>query len=402
MNNLLFPTYFCIFAQTKWLYMASRRYKIVYCTPALYMAGGVERVLTLKANYFAEHFGYDITIILTEGEDRPLFYPLSEKVKVVNLNIGFEELWTCSFIKKVFVYLKKQYLFKKLLKQELLRIRPDITISLLRREINFLTSINDGSKKIGELHVNRSNYRNFEQGDANVIKNLFSKFWMNSLVRNLKHLDKFVVLTEEDSRNWTELNNVVVIPDPLTFSSLSISPLSEKRVISVGRYVYQKGFDLLLQSWSIVEKECPDWSLTIIGQGNRLEYESLIDELQVDRSRCKLMGPTDNIQDEYMKSSLLVMSSRFEGFGMVLVEAMSCGLPVVSFDCPCGPKDIIQNHVDGLLVEKGNVEKLADSIIWMIQHPEQRKAMADKAVENVQRFKINQIAEQWKSLFDSL
>ena len=290
-----------------------KRYKIVYCTPALYMAGGVERVLTLKANYFAEnyfaeHFGYDITIILTEGKDKPLFYPLSEKVKVINLDIGFEELWTCSFIKKVFVYLKKQFLFKKLLKQELLRIRPDITISLLRREINFLTSIDDGSKKIGELHVNRSNYRNFEQGDANVIKNLFSKFWMNSLVRNLKRLDKFVVLTEEDSHNWTELDNVVVIPDPLTFSPLSISPLSEKRVIAVGRYVYQKGFDLLIQSWSIVEKECPDWSLTIIGQGDRLEYESLIDKLQVDRSRCKLMGPTDNIQDEYMKSSLLVMS----------------------------------------------------------------------------------------------
>lgn len=382
--------------------MALQHIKVVYCTPALYMAGGVERVLTLKANYFAEHFGYDITIILTEGKDKPLFYPLSDKVKVINLDIGFEELWTCSFLKKVFVYLKKQYLFKKLLKQELLRIRPDITVSLLRREINFLSTINDGSKKIGELHVNRSNYRNFEQGDTNVIKNLFSKFWMNSLVRNLRRLDKFVVLTEEDCRNWAELDNVVVIPDPLTFSSLSISPLSEKRVISVGRYVYQKGFDLLLQSWSIVEKECPDWSLAIIGQGNRMEYESLIDELHVDRSRCKLMGPTDNIQAEYMKSSLLVMSSRFEGFGMVLVEAMSCGLPVVSFECPCGPKDIIQDHVDGLLVEKGNVEKLAESIIWMIQHPEQRKAMADKAVENVQRFGIDQIAEKWKSLFETL
>jgi glycosyltransferase involved in cell wall biosynthesis len=151
-----------------------------------------------------------------------------------------------------------------------------------------------------------------------------------------------------------------------------------------------------------VEKECPDWSLTIIGQGNRLEYESLMNELHVDKSRCKLMGPTDNILDEYMKSSLLVMSSRFEGFGMVLVEAMSCGLPVVSYDCPCGPKDIIQDHVDGLLVENGNVEKLSEAIIWMIQHPEQRKAMANKAVENVQRFKIDQIAEQWKLLFEKL
>ena len=382
--------------------MASRRYKIVYCTPALYMAGGVERVLTLKANYFADHFGYDITIILTEGEGKPIFYPLSEKVKVVNLNIGFEELWTCSFIKKIFVYLKKQYLFKKLLKQELMRIRPDITVSLLRREINFLTSIKDGSKKIGELHVNRANYRNFEHGDSNILKDLFARFWMRSLVSKLKRLDKFVVLTEEDFNNWPELNNVIVIPDPLTFSSSTYSPLTEKRVIAVGRYVYQKGFDLLLKAWAIVEKECPDWMLTIVGQGERSQYETLIDEFKIDRNNCKLLGPTEQIQDEYMKSSLLVMSSRFEGFGMVLVEAMSCGLPVVSFDCPCGPKDIIEDHVDGLLVENGNIVKLADAIIWMINHPEQRKAMATKAVENVQRFRMDQIADLWKSLFEAL
>ena len=380
----------------------NKRYKIVYCTPALYMAGGVERVLTLKANYFADHYGYDITIILTEGMDKPLFYPLSDKVKVINLGIGFEELWTCSFIKKVIVYLKKQYVFKKLLKQELLRIRPDITISLLRREINFLTSINDGSKKIGELHVNRANYRNFEQGETNMLKTLFAKFWMRSLVSNLKQLDKFVVLTEEDYHNWSELDNVTVIPDPLTFSSSSCSPLTEKRVIAVGRYVYQKGFDLLLKSWSIVEKKCPDWILTIIGQGERLQYENLIDELKIDRTRCKLLGPTERIQDEYMRSSLLVLSSRFEGFGMVLVEAMACGLPAVSFDCPCGPKDIIQNNVDGVLVESGNVEKLAEAIVMMIQNAEQRKNMATKAIENVQRFKMDQIAELWKSLFESL
>ena len=212
--------------------MASRQYKIVYCTPALYMAGGVERVLTLKANYFAENFGYDITIILTEGKGKPLFYPLSAKVKVINLDIGFEDLWTCSFIKKVFVYLKKQHLFKKRLKQELLRIRPDITVSLLRRDINFITSINDGSMKVGELHVNRANYRNFEQGETNMFKNLFAKFWMRNLVSNLKQLDKFIVLTEEDRNNWVELDNIEVIPDPLTFSPSSYSPLTERRVIA--------------------------------------------------------------------------------------------------------------------------------------------------------------------------
>lgn len=382
--------------------MASRQYKIVYCTPALYMAGGVERVLTLKANYFADHFGYDITIILTEGKDKPLFYPLSDKVKVVNLNIGFEELWTCSFIKKVFVYLKKQHLFKKLLKQELMRIHPDITVSLLRREINFIASINDGSKKIGELHVNKANYRNFEQGEANVFKNLFARYWMRNLVYNLKLLDKFVVLTEEDRNNWVELDNIEVIPDPLTFSPSSYSPLTEKRVIAVGRYVYQKGFDILLKSWSIVEKQCPDWLLTIVGQGERQKYEVLIDELEIDRTRCKLLGPTERIQDEYMSSSIFVMSSRFEGFGMVLAEAMACGLPVVSFDCPCGPKDIIHNKIDGVLVDNGSADKLAEALIMMIQHPEQRKVMANRAIENVQRFRIEHIAEKWKLLFDAL
>ena len=101
---------------------SAKAYKIVYCTPALYMAGGVERVLTLKANYFAEHFGYDITIILTEGKDKPLFYPLSDKIKVINLNINFEELWNCSFFKKVFLYLKKQRIYRKKLSKEIVRL----------------------------------------------------------------------------------------------------------------------------------------------------------------------------------------------------------------------------------------------------------------------------------------
>ena len=142
--------------------------------------------------------------------------------------------------------------------------------------------------------------------------------------------------------------------------------------------------------------------LTIIGQGDRLPYETLIDELGIDRARCKLLGPKDRILEEYNSSSLLVMSSRFEGFGMVLVEAMACGLPVVSFDCPCGPKDIINNNVDGVLVESGNVDLLAKTMIMLIQHPEKRNEMANKAIENVQRFKIDKIAEKWKSLFDAL
>lgn len=380
----------------------NRRYKIVYCTPALYMAGGVERVLTLKANYFANHFGYDITIILTEGKDKPFFYPLSDKIKVINLDINFEELWTCSFIKKIFVYLNKQRLFKKLLTLELMRIRPDVTISLLRREINFLTRIRDGSKKIGELHVNRANYRNFEENESNVIKNLFAKFWMNNLVRHLRKLDQFVVLTEEDKSQWQELSNIAVIPDPLSFYTDSISPLTSKRVIAVGRYVYQKGFDLLLKAWSIVEKRCQDWELAIYGQGEREAYEQLIDNLRINRDRCRLYGQTSDIKQEYLKSSIFAFSSRFEGFGMVLVEAMSCGLPVVSFDCPCGPKDIISHNIDGILVPNGDIEKLADSILYFINHVEEMRYFSTNAQVKSKQYSLDVLSLRWNHLFDAL
>ena len=382
--------------------MQNRPLKIVYCTPALYMAGGVERVLTLKANYFAEHFGYDITIILTERKDKPLFYPLSDRIKVINLDINFEELWTCSFVKKVFVYLSKQRIFKKRLTAELMRIRPDITVSLLRRDVNFINDIKDGSKKIGELHVNRANYRNFEEGDANFIKNLFAKFWMRSLVSHLKQLDKFIVLTEEDKALWTELSNVEVIPDPLAFDITEVSPLKAKRVIAVGRYVYQKGFDLLLQAWAKIEKLFPDWELAIYGMGDRSSYENLAQQLGINMNRCHLNGSTQNIRKEYLESSLFVFSSRFEGFGMVLIEAMACGLPVVSFDCPCGPKDIVSHDEDGLLVPSGDIDKLANAMSQLMDSYELRHQMAKNAICNVRRFQIDEIADRWQLLFEDV
>jgi glycosyltransferase involved in cell wall biosynthesis len=330
-----------------------------------------------------------------------LFYPLSDKIKVINLNTGFEELWTCSFAKKIFVYLKKQHQFKKALTKELMRLRPDITISLLRREINFLNDIKDGSRKIGELHVNRANYRNFEADETNCIKQLFAKLWMHSLVSKLKRLDHFVVLTEEDKSAWPELQSICVIPDPLSFLPTQHSPLTEKRVIAVGRYVYQKGFDLLLQAWAKIEKNHSDWQMAIYGDGNREPYEQQMKELGIDSGRCHLNGPTADIQKEYVNSSVFVFSSRFEGFGMVLVEAMACGLPVVSFACPCGPKDIVKDGDDGLLVENGNLNALTDSLIRLMGDADLRRRMAANGIKNVQRFSMMHIAERWKGLFES-
>ena len=379
----------------------TKKLKLVYITPALYMAGGVERVLTLKANYFAEQFGYDITIILTEGKDKPLFYPLSDKIKAVNLNIGFEELWTCSFAKKIFIYLKKQRKFKNALTKELMRIRPDITISLLRREINFINDIKDGSRKIGEMHINRANYRNYNTERVSLLKKLFAKFWSSNLLHHLQKLDKLVVLTERDRESWVELSNVVTIPDPLSLSPTTSSSLTEKRVVSIARYSHEKGIDLLLKAWSMVQKQISDWRLDVYGDGDRTHYEQLVDELQIDRERCCLHARTDDVEKEYRISSIFVLSSRFEGFGMVLTEAMACGLPVVAFDCPWGPRSIITDGDDGLLVENGNVEALADSLVRLMGDAALRQRMAANGIKNVQRFSIDYIAECWKDLFES-
>lgn len=379
-----------------------KKFKIVYLTPALYMAGGVERVLTIKANYFAEQLGYDVTIILTEGKGKPLAYPLSDKIKVINLDINFEEMWECSFLKKVLLYLRKQRAYKRKLKAELMRIRPDITDSLLRREINFITKIKDGSKKIGEIHVNRANYRNFEANDTNWLKELFAKFWMRNLISHLKQLDKFVVLTEEDKAAWTELDNVVAIHNPVSFKPAGVSPLTEKRVIAVGRYVYQKGFDLLLRAWKKVEQQCPDWELAVYGDGDRSAYEQMAEELGIDGCRCHLNAPTNQIQKEYLNSSVFAVSSRFEGLSMALLEAAACGLPIVSFACPCGPRDLITDGVDGLLVEKENVDALADSLVKVMKSPELREAMGSAILKKAESFQIEHIAKQWQQLFESL
>lgn len=382
--------------------MKEKPFKIVYCTPSLYIAGGVERVLTLKANYFAEQYGYLITIILTDGKDKPFAFPLSNKIDIINLNINFEELWNCGFIKKVFLYLFKQYNYRRKLTNELMRIRPDITDSLLRREVNFLTKINDGSKKIGELHVSKNNFRTFKDIETNYIKDLFSRLWIKRTIPALRSLDKFIVLTEEDKKAWIELNNVVSIPNPVSFSMTISSDLSVKRVLAVGRYDYVKGFDLLLKAWSIVEKACPEWHLSIYGEGDRSPYNRLRKSLGLDSERCHLNGNTLDIQKEYINSSLFVISSRFEGLSMAMLEAISCGLPIVSFACPCGPKDVITDGLNGVLVPRENVQQLADSMIFIMKSPELAREMGQKAKLKSEEYKIEVIAERWKVLFENL
>ena len=382
--------------------MRPPKYKIVFCTPAIYSAGGVERAVSCKANYFADVFGYDVTIIVTEGKDDATFFSLSREVKIVNLGLDFEELWHKPFWKKILLYLKKQYRYKNALRKELMNIRPDIVVSTLRREVNFINNIKDGSLKIGELHLSRGNYRGTETSATNIVKYLFFKWWKGDVVNIIRQFDRFVVLTESAAEEWPELKNITVIPDPLTLNVTDKSNRDAKRVIAVGRYSYEKGYDMLLHIWSIVEKRCIDWQLDVYGMGDPTPYVKMMTELSIDMSRCHLNASLADVSKEYVRSSILVQPSRFESFGLVVVEAMAFGLPVVAFDCENGPRTILSDGVEGFLIPAFDEEMFAERIIDLANNKQKRVQMGEAGRIQSDRYHIDKIAILWKQLFDEL
>ena len=377
--------------------------KIAYCIPGLYYPSGMERVLSLKANYLASQKDkYEIYIILTEGKDKTPYYPLLPEIQLIHLDINFDDLYTVSPIKKISGYFQKQKLFRKRLTECLHQIRPDITVSLLRRDINFINKIKDGSIKLGEIHFSRANYRDFKNNRLpSFLQKIVAKYWTKQLIRELKKLKRFIVLSQEDKVKWKELNNVSVIYNPLSFFPETTSRCENKKVIAVGRYMPQKGFDLLIDCWKIVSEKHPDWILSIYGDGMRQELQEQINRLGLQH-QCRLEHSVSNITEKYLESSIFVLSSRYEGFGMVIIEAMACGLPTVSFACPCGPKDIIKDGKDGFLVENSDIEQMAEKICHLIEHEDERKCMGKNARLHVERFKIENIGPQWEKLFEEV
>lgn len=375
---------------------------IAYCIPSLDHSGGMERVLTTKANYLVEQLGYNVSIIITDDKGTTPYFPLSDKIQVIQLDVNIDNLWQHPIWKRLYLYQKRMAIYRQRLERCLNLLKPDITISLLRREINFLTHIHDGSAKVGEIHFGRYKYREANFGFLPGFANQWiTNRWMAQLDRKVKQLDRFVVLTHEDSAYWKGLSNQIVIPNPITIEQGITSECTSKQVIAVGRYTYQKGFDLLISTWGIVHLKHPDWALNIYGGGNREAYQQQVDKLGLQKAiTCN--GPVNHIAEKYRESSIFVLSSRFEGLPLVLMEAMSSGLAPVAFTCPCGPRDIITNGEDGLLCENGNIEKLAEGICRLIEDETLRKEMGKKASVSIQRFTVDRIMQQWDQLFKEI
>lgn len=380
-----------------------KKMKIVYCIPGIYASGGMERVLSIKANYLT-HLGHEIHIVITDGGSNPPCFSLDKSVKIHQLFIDFEELYHYSFLRRVWLYKLKMIKFKKKLDNCLCQIRPDITVSLLRRDINIINGMTDGSLKVGEIHFDRLHYRNFNAPSwlPSIIYVFIQYQWMNSLIRELRKLSKFIVLTHEDAGFWPELSNIVIIPNPTSFFPDEISDCTLKQVIAAGRFVSQKGFDHLIDAWRKVVDKHPDWVLKIYGDGwMREQLQQQVFELELTNN-CYLEHTTVDIAAKFQKSSIFVLSSIFEGFGLVIVEAMACGLPVVSYTCHCGPRDIISDEVDGLLVSEGDVDELAEKISRLIEDKMFRQKMGQMARLKAADYKVERIGAQWITLFETL
>lgn len=377
--------------------------KIAYYLPSLYAPGGLERVITFKANYFAEHFeNYEVYIITSEQINQPIHYQLSPKVKHIDLNTPFDWPFNQSKMKKLLKYPFRYYKFRKRLNAILQEIQPDITISTLRRELNFITKLSDQSIKIGEFHVTRNSYGAGVLDQPSVLTKLLNKLWKKAFDKKTKKLKRLILLTEEEAQYWTHFDNIQVIPNPIITECSAPSDCKSPLVIAAGRYESQKGFDLLIDSWKLVHEKHPDWILRIYGDGKmRSELEEQIERLNLTQS-CFLEHTVKNITEKYRESSIFVLSSRYEGFGMVITEAMACGVPPVAFACPCGPRDIITNNVNGLLAEPGNTKDLAQQICNLIEHETKRIEMGKKALERAGDFQISQVSQQWNLLFETL
>lgn len=375
--------------------------KIIYCTHSTCNPGGMERVLSNKVRYLVEELGWNVSVVTTDQKGRTPFYDFPADVKMTDLGINYSDDNCKNVFLKISGYLRRRCCHKALLTKLLYAEKADIVVSLYPSESSFIPDIKDGSKKVLELHYCK--FFRLQYGRKGILGTI-DRWRTKQDERIVSRFDKFVVLTNEDRGYWGNLPNIEVIPNAALSVVVQGSDVSQKRVIVVGRLDYQKGFDRLIQAWSIVTKNTnlADWTLDIFGQGEW--HDKLVDMIESYglQKSVHVKEPVKDIMSEYVNSSLLVMTSNYEGFPMVMIEAMSCGLPVVSFDFKCGPKDIIEDGVNGLIAENGNVKELAEKLVRVMSDDSLRKSMSKNAVNIINRYSEETVMGMWVNLFKKL
>ena len=368
--------------------------RILYVTDALAVWGGIERVLCDKMNYFVEHYDYDVHIVTTDQGDHPIPYPLDNRVKVHDLDIRYHHQYRFRGLNRIIEYYRLNKLFLNRLKEAISQIKPDIIICI---RIETISTILNAKGNIPLLCESHSMFYAYKYEKASFWNKL--RLWM--LRRKMGKAECIVALTEGDANDWRIVNKVVrVIPNVVHLNTTNrYSHLDAKIVVFAGRFSEQKDVWSLLKIWKIVHRHHPEWELHAYGEGEH--KDRFIKEVEKAQIGIKVFPPTSDIFEKYLNSSMLIMTSLYEPFGLVLPEAMSCGLPVIAFNCPYGPVDIISNGEDGFLIENRDVTAFAEKIIYLIENDSMRVEMGRKGIQSSQKYHSDNIMHKWKSLFES-
>lgn len=374
--------------------------RIVYCIDEMSHPGGIGRVTSIKANWFAEH-GHEVWIVTANQCGEQDYYELHPSVNRKDFAIGFQlGIDNGNLLMKFIRKIGKMRRYRRELEQFIYEVKPDIVVSTFTNDSDFLYKLKDGSKKVLEFHFSHEGFKSQMKYGPQTLKNkLLLTYRQKKHERIAKKYDAFVVLTHEDAESWRGYDNLHVIPNMLSFEPKEHSTCTEKRVIAVGRLDFQKKFDRLIDIWALVTKECPDWRLDIFGQGP--DKETLVKQIQLlDLDKIITINPpTKQIGREYQKASVFVMTSTYEGLPMTLLEAISYGLPCVSYIFPCGPRDIIEDEKNGYIIEGGDKEKFAQKLVELMKNDPLRCEFGKNAKESSKKYNIDKIMEQWLALF---
>ncbi|WP_294746758.1 glycosyltransferase family 4 protein [uncultured Prevotella sp.] len=379
--------------------------KIVFLHHANVCKGGIERMLAMKANLLVEQYGCDVVLLTYEQNGQPFPYSLSPNVRCVDLGVRQYPAYKLPYPMRYFRKLSLRRQLKDALRAFLKKEKPGIVVCTDKdaHEMNALYHAHTSEKLIIEAHTGMIDHQMQVQRTNKIFRKLVAEKDIARLKLAVSRFDALMALTPDDAKSWGPYIKTVSIPNCLPYRPHLPADLSaeKKRVIAVGRLDYQKGQDLLLKAWKRVEEAHPDWRLDIFGDGQ--EKAALNSQLSTLNLKNVTLHPsTTDIYTEYLNSDFLVCSSRWESFGLILIEAMSCGIPAVSFDCDNGPRSIIADGQDGLLVKNGDTDDLADKINYLIEHPDLRQQMGRAAYKNVSRFSEEEVFKRYLAFYKSL